>query len=222
MTGQTNICISPWTSDARLAKPIRIMPDNRDEFDMAPPEMAHWAAVSSNYKSSLIKDPSLLPKYLCGSKLDTNLPQLPDVFHGAGMYIVSEKAACVFRRFDLGHGGRAPVTIFQGNRQAEVTDKQYNIVYFGCRKQAFSPELSNMAGFSRKMYIRPAQAGYNPLDISDGDCVLTATALEGPDVWIDTSVGIAFFMSGRLVAAISDANLSAMMPLKSCRIAGPA
>jgi hypothetical protein len=79
-----------------------------------------------------------------------------------------------------------------------------------------------MAGFSRKMYIRPAQAGYNPLDISDGDCVLTATALEGPDVWIDASVGIAFFMSGRLVAAINDANLSAMMPLKSCRIAGPA
>jgi hypothetical protein len=197
------------------------MPEKRDEFDMMQPELAHWAAVSSDYRSALIKDPSRLPKYLCGRKLDTKLRRLPDFFYGAGMYIVSQKAADVFRQFDLGYGGCAPVTIFQGDRRAELSETEYSILYFGCCKQAFSAELSNMTAFSRNMYIRQGQTGYNPLEVGDGDCVLSAMALEGPDLWIDASVGSAFFMSERLVAAIKGAALSGTMCLKSCRVADP-
>jgi hypothetical protein len=222
MTGPTQVWMSHTTSDARLTKPIRIMPENRDEFDMKQPELDHWAAVASDYRSSLIEDVSRLPKYLCGRKLDTKLRRLPDFFFGAGVYIVSQKLADIFRQFDLGHGGCAPVTIFQGDRRTQISESQFYILYFGCCKPAFSQELSHMPAFSRNMYIRKGQKGYNALEVGDDDCVVSALALKGPDLWIDASVGSAFFMSARLVAAIKGAAPSGTMFLKSCRVADAA
>jgi hypothetical protein len=58
--------------------------------------------------------------------------------------------------------------------------------------------------------------------LNDGDCALRADVLEGPDLWVDLTVGGSFFMSDRLVEALKKAGLSKNMFLKNAELSSRA
>jgi hypothetical protein len=95
MTEATKVWASNTMLESRIMAPLRIMPNDRDRFDYEQDELQHWAAVHTDYKEALIKDSSVLPGVLTGSKLDTKLRKLPDFFNGGGFFIVSQRCRCV-------------------------------------------------------------------------------------------------------------------------------
>jgi hypothetical protein len=218
MTEATKVWASNSMMDPRVMVPIRIMPNDRSHFDLEPDESRHWAAVNMDYNEALIKDASVLPKVFTGFKLDTKLVRLPDFFMGGGFFIVSQKFADAFQKFDLGYGGFSPVTIYHGDRNSFISERQFYILYFGCQKQAFIPDLSNPTAFYRKTQVRGGYLRYSGPMIGDADSVLGSQALEGPDLWIDVTVAGSFFMSNRLVEAVNTAGLSKNMSLKKCKV----
>jgi hypothetical protein len=218
MSESTKVWASNSTLESSIMAPLRIMPRDRDRFDLEPDESRHWAAITTDYNEALIKDASVLPSVLTGSKLDTKLTKLPDFFIGGGFVIVSQRCADVFKAFDLGYGGLSPVTIHQGDRKSFISDRQFYILYFGCQKQAFHPEHSNPAVFIRKTPVRGGYLRYSGPPLDDGDCALRADVLEGPDLWVDLTVGGSFFMSNRLVEALKEASLTKNMFLKKCGV----
>lgn len=174
--------------------------------------------MQTDYFEALIRDGGALPKALVGSKLDTSVNKISDFFIGAGFFIVSQRCADVFMRFDLGHGGLSPVEIYQGNRKSLAAPGPFYILYFGCRKQTFVPEASKPAVFSEKAYMREGHACYSASNIGDNDYALAHEALEGPDLWVDLTVRSSFFMSNRLTEALMEAGLAKNMFLTRCRV----
>jgi len=55
--------------------------------------------------------------------------------------------------------------------------------------------------------------------VRDGDIVVTADALSGPDLWIEAQVANAFFLSGALAEALGAAGLAKVFGLRRCRLA---
>jgi hypothetical protein len=103
MTEATKVWASNTMLESRIMAPLRIMPNDRDRFDYEQDELQHWAAVHTDYKEALIKDSSVLPGVLTGSKLDTKLRKLPDFFNGGGFFIVSQRCRCVNDYFRTSH-----------------------------------------------------------------------------------------------------------------------
>ncbi len=218
MSGPTKVWASNSFSEPEIMAPIRIMPSDRAQFDSSPEESDHWAGVGMDYREALIMDGGALPKALVGSKLDTRVNKISDFFIGAGFFIVSQQCADVLMRFDLGHGGFAPVEIYQGNRKSLAAAGPLYILYFGCQKQAFVPEASNTAVFISKTPVRGGYMRHSGFDIADNDYALAPKVLEGPDLWVDLTVRSSFFMSNRLTEALMEAGLAKNMFLTRCRV----
>lgn len=139
--------------------------------------------------------------------------KLPD-FCMADGYVVSEPVAEIFRRFDMGQGALYPVRVLQYDRKTPL-EGSYFFLNFGNSKTAFLPEMSE-------------SIKRNPYDNSDiwklrancksGDVAVSANALNGPDIWIDTRLTTAFFLSDRLVQALKAAKLTRYFGLLECRV----
>ena len=92
-----------------------------------------------------------------------------------------------------------------------------------------SPELDCVPGTrSQNTIIRGAQKNTD-LELlrinswsEDGDVVLSAAALEGPDLWFEVRVDNKIFMSDRLAEALIEIGMSDVFKLQLCRIAGDA
>lgn len=218
MSGPTKVWASNSFSKAEIMAPIRIMPSDQAQFDLSPEESDHWADVGMNYREALIRDGGVLPKTLVGRKLDTRVNKISDLFVGAGFFIVSQRCADVFMRFDLGHGGFAPVEVYQSSRKSLAAAGPLYIFYFGCQKQAFVPEASNTAAFISKTPARGGYMRHSGFDIADNDYALAPKVLKGPDLWIDLTVRSSFFMSNRLVEALMEAGLTKNMFLTRCQV----
>jgi len=218
MSGLTKVWSSNSVSRTAIMAPVRVMPGDRDRFDLSPEESRHWASVQTDYFEALIRDGSVLPKTLVGRKLDTTVSKMSDFFVGAGFFVVSRRCADVFMKFDLGYGGFAPVEIYQGNRRSLATVSPFYILYFGCQKQVFVPDMSNPAVFFDKITVHGGYERYFASGIADNDYALDRKALEGPDLWVDLTVNSSFFMSNRISEALKDAGLIENMFLTRCRV----
>ncbi len=218
MSETTKVWASNSVLKVKIMAPIRIMPSDRTQFDETLEESSHWASVQTDYFEALIRDGGTLPKALVGSKLDTRVNKISDFFIGAGFFIVSQRCADVFMRFDLGHGGLSPVEIYQGNRKSLAAPGPLYILHFGCQKQAFVPEASNPAAFWTKITVRGGYERYRLSDVADDDYALAPKALEGPDLWVDLTVSGSFFMSNRLAKALTNVKLTKNMFLTRCRV----
>ncbi len=169
-------------------------------------------------------------------KIDAGLPlsadEIPDVFFGApeateksynfphlfyayGYWLVSKAAADVLRQFDLGGGGLYPVKVFKKDRVTPV-DGEWFCINFGNVKDAFLPDESPTAMLRN---IRPGIKGWVPsFVVKDGDMSVSSVALAGPSIWIDESVGSAFFLSAALGDALKKAKADKGFFLKKCRV----
>ena len=138
---------------------------------------------------------------------------LGDIFFAYGYWVVSEEAASVMRRFDPGNGALYPVTLYQKDRRTPV-DHQYYCINFGNVKKALLPEQSQGLRPSRTV-----KGLYYPKGrVRNRDMAVSPAALEGPDIWIDPQLDMAFFVSGALGRALKAAGANRNFSLLKCRL----
>jgi len=156
------------------------------------------------------------PKRIWGDEDSDTFDVLPDLFHSEGHYIVSERAANILRQFDLGGGALYPVTegIYQKDNRTRIPG-EYFCWIFGNVKKAFLEEHSPKA---------PALVNDErdwcgmPVLMQDDDIAVSASALSGPDIWIDPLLFKSIFLSHRAGQAMADAGLAKAFRLKKCRV----
>ena len=131
--------------------------------------------------------------------------------------MVSAEFAAVLRDFDLGQNALYPVRVLKYNRKTPV-EGEYFCINFGERKASFLPEISK-AKIS-KSYWEEEEKRWTLLIVpEDDDIALDASALEGPDLWIENPrFWRAFFLSDRLVQALRAAKMTRRLGLFRCRV----
>lgn len=136
----------------------------------------------------------------------------PHLFFGYGYWIVSLAAADVLRQFDLGNGVLNPVQVLKNDRQTPI-DGEWFCLSVGNQKSALVPDLSQN--------IRAGPQGrYNASAIlADEELALSNAAVEGPDIWIDTQLWDAVFLSEELGNALRKAKADKGFMLLKCRAA---
>lgn len=128
-----------------------------------------------------------------------------------GFLCVTEKAASVLRRFDLGTGGLYPLELVRYDDVTPV-DGFFWALNFGAKKDALVVEECREVSGSPKH-------GYFPeITIKDDDIALTTRELEDADIWGDERLRSGFFVSPRLGAALHKAGLAKAFHLLRCRI----
>ena len=140
---------------------------------------------------------------------------LPHIFRAGDVWVVSSSAAAVLRQFDLGEGGLYPVKVMKKDQMTPIGEGWF-CLNFGNKKSAIVPaESLNM----RHDYIRNGKKGWFPrLPLKDGEVTVAASALRGPDIWIDLDVGDAIFLSGRLAKALKKAKVDKGFFLSKCSV----
>jgi Immunity protein family (Imm11) len=138
---------------------------------------------------------------------------LPDLFYGYGYWIVSSAAADILRRFDLGQGDLRPVRVLKSDRRTPVGGEWFTL-NFGNRKQALIP--------ARSQNIRQrAQGLYKASAIlRDNDLAVSGAALQGPDMWVDSQMWDALFLSEALGNALKKAKADRGFMLLEGRVVG--
>jgi len=156
--------------------------------------------------------PDSFPKQMWNQK-PKPIKQLPQIFMGAGYWVLGGKAAEVFRQFDLGGGGLYPVEILQKDRSTRV-DGDYFCLCFGNRKKALASADSQS--------LRPIGTGSQywklPAVPADDAVALSAAAVSGPDVWIDPALWLAFFVSDGLAQALKAAKVDGPFSFTRCKV----
>ena len=137
---------------------------------------------------------------------------LPHMVKGYGVFL-SEKAASVFKRFDLGNASLYAVPFYE-NDDTTFIETRYDL-NFGNIKRGYRPDKSpkvNEQHGVRDIYY------YIYTPSTDFDVVLTSNVLVGPELWVDPLISNAFFVSGALVRAIEVEGMAADFNFKRCRI----
>lgn len=161
-----------------------------------------------------------VPRHLCPNKIwrlkdALKSKTMPDIFFASCQWFVSERAADVLRKFDLGSGALYPLTegVFQKDRVTRLPGN-YFCWTFGNTKSVFLPEVSQkvrapeVPGLWWKM-------PWNPVD---GDIAVSRDALTGPDVWVDKILFQSIFLSGPLGDALDEIGLLETFRLFKCRV----
>lgn len=199
-----------WLSNAVL--------DTRSNLGMGTPEESdpdRLEAYKETIRAFIRGEPltaERIPKmvYTAGKpKKDGSWRDLTDF----GLWLISDRYADVFREFEMGLGGLYPIDVMWEDQVTPV-DGDYFIFSAGSKKDALIVEKSK--GLSRC---------YDPLDADlklslagNDHVVLNEAALDGPDVWTDTSLARCFFFSDRLVRAMKKAKIATKFRLFRCPI----
>ena len=150
---------------------------------------------------------------------EKHFARVKDFFYVGGFVAVKDKLAIILSEMDLGAGGLIPFPIYLDDKETRA-DGPFYFLNFGAWKGAFLPRESNQS-FVRQMgsleedgvELWDAEAGYG-----DGDIAVSPAALEGADIWIESTLWSKIFMSERLVDAIRDAKIKIDFRLHACRI----
>ena len=156
--------------------------------------------------------PEAFPKQIWNQK-PKPIKQLPQIFMGAGYWVLGSKAAEVFHQFELGGGNLYPVEILQKDRSTPV-EGDYFCLCFGNKKSSLLAEESEG--------LRPIGAGSQywklPAVPADDSIVLSGAALSGPDIWIDPALWHTFFISDGLAQALEAARVAGSFSLTRCKV----
>jgi hypothetical protein len=138
--------------------------------------------------------------------------QVPDLFAAYGYWLVSEPTANVLQQFDLGQAQLKAVPVLKSDRQTPIGGNWF-CINFGNAKRIVLPGQSDK--------IRPGPQGrYNfSVTLADDQMVVSAEALQPPDIWVDPQLWDNFFVSHGLREALRKAKLSSKFYLTRCRVA---
>lgn len=159
--------------------------------------------------------PELCPQRIWGDGSAPAFKKMPDLFWAMSQWIVSERAADVMRKFDLGGGALYPVTegVYQSDGVTRVPGNYFCWI-FGNTKTAFLPDAS-------RNLSPPDVPGLwwdMPWKLADDDIAVSDAALVGPDVWLDKMLFKSVFLSGPLGDALDNAGLRKAFRLFKCRV----
>jgi hypothetical protein len=205
-----------WVSDAVHDTMLKLFVEtdvNATDRD----RMSEAAHLNNNGQS--------VPVELCPKKIwaDNDAPDyermprdnMPDLFFANRYWIVSERAAGVLRRFDLGGGALHPVTegVCLEDQVTRVPGEFYTWIQ-GNIKTGFLPdETPNKSPFGI------AGLRWNlPTKLNDEDIAVSTAAIAGPDVWRDTVLMHAVFLSQSLGDALVAAGLKKAFHLYKARV----
>lgn len=156
--------------------------------------------------------PEDFPKVIFGAPhaLERNY-QVPDLFHAYGFWIVSDAVVDVLRQFDLGRAQLAAVPVLKRDQRTPIGGSWF-CINFGNARPLVIPGQSEG--------LRPGpQNRYNfPITLADDQLVISAEALQPPDIWVDPQLWDNFFTSHRLREALRKAKLSSRFYLTRCRV----
>jgi len=157
----------------------------------------------------------LCPKQVWGGEGAGWVQPAPDLFLANTYPIVSDKAADVLRRFDLGEGALYPVdAVHQKDRTTRIPGNFFCWI-FGNSKSAFAAEESPDA----RPFAGPNSGRWKmPFVHQDDQLAASRSALAGPDVWVDPTLFKSVFVSGRLGDALGEAGLRKAFRLSRCRV----
>lgn len=128
-----------------------------------------------------------------------------------GFWIFSDQLAATISTADLGGAKFLPIAALMADRETPLPGR-YSILNFGAVKSAVLLDESTLpTGFSRAV----PRASYG---IADNGLVLSASALEGPDIWSDPGMSGGFFVSDRLAEALRRDGFFDWFDFRSCRI----
>lgn len=155
------------------------------------------------------------PKRIWRAKGSSAIKKLPHLFTADGYYIVSQKAADIFRKYDLGDGALYHVTegIYQKDNQTRVPGEFFTWI-FGNTKNAFSPEHTSRKrpfGVAGTRWILPTMP-------QDEDIAITSAADGKPDVWMDRFLFNSIFVSKQLGSELAKAGMANAFRLYRCRL----
>lgn len=190
------------------------------ELTLAPELEVHTKAFLAAHKAMLFEGRAMpagsSPGRFVGAYSDLVVgPPASAIFNVGGWMAATEEAASVFRQFDLGDGGLVPVEFYQNDQTTRI-EGDYFILNIGAIKSAFLPKKSRRV--RRNMFIKDR---WSSSDIRDLDIAVDKSALEGPDLWVDSRVYTHFFVSDALGQALLERDLAGGLFMSRCRIAKP-
>ena len=121
----------------------------------------------------------------------------------------------VLQQFELGKFVPWPITLLKRDKTTEF-EGDWFAVWIGNHKRAFLQEKSTN-------FHVPILDEYKHISIPiseavDGDYVLDASVLDGPDIWRDPIVNASLLVSDRLRSALADAGLLKKLDVLRCAI----
>lgn len=138
---------------------------------------------------------------------------VPDLFAAYGYWVLSEAAANVLRESDLGQAQLVPVPVLKSDRKTPVGGTWF-CVNFANARRLLVPEQSD------HIRMGPQQRYNLPATTKDNQVVVSADALQPPDIWVDPEFWAAFFVSERLGTALRRAKVDKSFFLTKCQVLG--
>ncbi|WP_445378849.1 hypothetical protein [Pseudochrobactrum asaccharolyticum] len=131
-------------------------------------------------------------------------------------YAVKGKLAEVLKKFDLGEGGLIEFPIYEADKTTQLPGPFY-FLNFGAIKDSFVPSESKKL-YSRRTIENDGYELWATYKLEDGDITVTASALEGADLWFERKLEKRIFMSGRLHDAILAAKVKTKFQFAEAQI----
>ncbi|WP_170416668.1 hypothetical protein [Ruegeria atlantica] len=196
-----------WVSDAMVS----VSSIKGFEADIVLRDMERAVEAMKRNRLGEPQSEDCFPKEMYAKYNDKKEKKQPDFFMAGGLWTVSSACAAVLHQFDLGEGNLYPVKLFQHDRTTPV-EGEYFCLNFGAQKTAV---LTDQSPRITKPY--PNYAIWQPPGaMQDKDIAVSASALVGPDIWIDTQMRHAFFVSDPLAQALRAAKISRSFKLRKC------
>jgi len=148
---------------------------------------------------------------------DSQIGELPDVFVGAGSYVISGEIADILLGFELERTLLLPLRLFQYDRKTEVNaDRRFHLISRFSVAEALAPEESPR--LQPSPYSNPPQLWSLPWEPKDGDVAVKQMDLDSPALWHDPKLVGCYFFNGEVVEALEDAGFAHHWGFKECRI----
>jgi hypothetical protein len=119
----------------------------------------------------------------------------------SGYHFLRSDAANILRQYDMGGGALYPAAFYENDKTQLVSDQIF-LLNIGNQKKTLIAEISDLES------TRHDETFYLPLELRGKTLVAYRSALDGPDIWADPRIRDVFFMSDRLVQALTKAKLS--------------
>lgn len=143
-----------------------------------------------------------------------DIKRLPQVFSMGlgGHWVISERCKDILSAHDLGKSQFFPVQILQPDRETAFPGSFF-FVNFAEQKSTILLDKSEgkmKYQFGETYHILPC--------VEDDQVIVDSTSIEGADLWVDSGLEHAFFMSNRLANALDGENLKIPWRMKRCLI----
>lgn len=117
------VWISASFNNTSIYKRFRVMLHDQPGVENAPEQTERLVDMARRYNSGEGLREDEIPTRFCGWNPDTRIRNLTDFFRSNGYFIVSERCADVFRRFDLGTGGLYPLSCIRETARRGSRDR---------------------------------------------------------------------------------------------------